>query len=82
VSLREISGGKMKLICTAFGVTTMLGAGLGARTMQTNDKSKVEVMGGKEVTISGCIQTNPNGDQPCLHYLGVTSVKMLSEACG
>lgn len=52
----------MKLICAAVGIAAMCAAGTAAQTTQTTEKSKVEVKGGKDVTVSGCLERNPDGD--------------------
>jgi len=51
----------MKLICTAFGVAALCAVGVGAQTTQTTEKTKVEVKDGKEITVSGCVERNPDG---------------------
>jgi len=51
----------MKLICAALGIAAMCAGAAGAQTMQTTEKSKVEVKGGKDVTVSGCLERNPDG---------------------
>jgi|SRR5579885_1849384 opacity protein-like surface antigen len=52
----------MKLICAAWGIAAMCAAGAAAQSTQTTEKSKVEVQGGKDVTVSGCLERNPDGN--------------------
>ena len=51
----------MKLIYTTFGLAAMLAVGLGAQSGTTKTKTKVEVKDGKDITISGCLASNPRG---------------------
>ncbi len=51
----------MKLFCEALGIAALCAAAAGAQTMQTTEKSKVEIKGGKEVTVSGCLERGPEG---------------------
>jgi hypothetical protein len=53
----------MKAIFTAFGLAAMFAVGLGAQsgTTQTKTKTKIDVKDGKEITVSGCLASNPSG---------------------
>jgi hypothetical protein len=48
----------------AIALAVMGAAGLTAQTQETKTttKTKVEVKGGKDVTVVGCLDRNPNGD--------------------
>jgi hypothetical protein len=47
-----------------FGLAVVCAAGLTAQTQETKTttKTKVEVKGGKEVTVVGCLERRPNGN--------------------
>ena len=47
-----------------FGLAVVCAAGLAAQTQETKTttKTKVEVKGGKEVTVVGCLERRPNGN--------------------
>jgi hypothetical protein len=53
----------MKAIFTAFGLAAMFAVGLGAQsgTTETKTKTKIDVKDGKEITVSGCLASNPSG---------------------
>jgi hypothetical protein len=51
----------MKLFSAAVGIAALCAATAGAQTMQTTEKSKIEVKGGKEVTVAGCLERGPAG---------------------
>jgi len=51
----------MKTICAAFGLAAMCAVGLGAQSATTKTKTKVEVKDGKEITVGGCLESNPSG---------------------
>ena len=51
----------MKAICAAFGLAAMCAVGLGAQSATTKTKTKIEVKDGKEITVSGCLEKNPDG---------------------
>lgn len=55
--------GAMKLIGAAIGIAVICAAGLGAQTSTTTtrEKKKIEVKDGKDITISGCLESNPGG---------------------
>jgi hypothetical protein len=52
----------MKFI-SAFGLAAMFAVGLGAQsgTTETKTKTKIDVKDGKEITVSGCLASNPSG---------------------
>ena len=51
----------MKLICATFGLAAMCAVGLGAQSGTTTTKTKIDVKDGKDITITGCLATNPSG---------------------
>jgi hypothetical protein len=51
----------MKTICAAFGLAAICAVGLGAQSATTKTKTKVEVKDGKEITVGGCLESNPSG---------------------
>lgn len=51
----------MKLICAGVGIAAMCVATLGAQSSTTETKTKTEVKGGKEVSVSGCLDRSPDG---------------------
>jgi hypothetical protein len=51
----------MKLMMTALLAGTIGAASLGAQATKTETKSKVVVKGGKEVRVTGCVETNGSG---------------------
>ena len=53
----------MKLICAAVGIAAMCAAGAAAQTetFHNNAKRSIEVKDGKKVTVSGCLERNPDG---------------------
>jgi uncharacterized protein DUF5818 len=51
----------MKTIYAAFGLAAMCAVGLGAQSGTTKTKTKVEVKDGKEITVGGCLESNPSG---------------------
>jgi len=52
----------MKYI-SALGLAAMFAVGLGAQsgTTETKTKTKIDVKDGKEITVSGCLASNPSG---------------------
>jgi len=48
----------------AIGLAAMCAAGLAAQTQETKTttKNKVEITGGKDMTVVGCLNRNPEGD--------------------
>jgi len=54
----------IRLTAIAFGVAALSASGLAAQTQetQTTTKTKVEIKGGKTVTVSGCLAQRSNGD--------------------
>ena len=50
----------MKLMC-ACGMAMMCAVGLAAQSGTTETKTKVEVKDGKDVTVTGCVDRNPDG---------------------
>ena len=48
----------------AFGFAALCTAGLAAQTQetQTTTKTKIEIKGGKNVTVTGCLEQRSNGD--------------------
>ena len=52
----------MKFI-SAFGLAAMFAVGLGAQsgTTETKTKTKIDVKDGKDITVSGCLASNPGG---------------------
>lgn len=48
----------------AFGLAAMCAAGLTAQTQETKTttSTKIEIKGGKDVTVIGCLERRPNGD--------------------
>ena len=61
----------------ANGLAAMCAAGLTAQTQEkkTTTNTKVEIKGGKNVTVTGCLERRPNDDylaeDTCLVLLGV-----------
>ena len=55
---------KTRLTAVAIGLVAMCAAGLAAQTQetQTTTKTKVEIKGGKNVTVIGCLEQGLNGD--------------------
>ena len=51
----------MKLICAAFGLAAMCAVGLDAQSGTTKTKTKIDVKDGKEITVGGCLDRNPDG---------------------
>ena len=51
----------MKLICATFGLAAICAVGLGAQSGTTTTKTKVDVKDGKDITVSGCLESNPGG---------------------
>jgi len=53
----------MKLIGATLGIVAMCAIGAGAQTstMKKEDKTKIKVKDGKEMTITGCLERNPGG---------------------
>jgi len=53
----------MKLIGAALGFAAMCAIGAGAQTTtsKVEQKNKVKVKDGKEVTVTGCVEKNPGG---------------------
>jgi Protein of unknown function (DUF5818) len=53
----------MKIISSAFCLAAICAVGLGAQsgTTETKTKTKTEVKDGKDVTVSGCLASNPSG---------------------
>lgn len=53
-----------RLTTVAIGVAALCAAGLSAQTQetQTTTKTKVEIKGGKDVTVIGCLERRSNGD--------------------
>ena len=53
----------MKLIGAALGMVAMCTLGAGAQTSTTKkeDKTKIKVKDGQEITIAGCLERNPGG---------------------
>src|SRR4051812_24775732 len=58
---RDWCGGSMKAICAAFGLAAMCAVGLGAQSATTKTKTKIDVKDGKEITVGGCLESNPGG---------------------
>jgi hypothetical protein len=52
------------LTTVAIGRATLCAAGLTAQTQetQTTTKTRIEIKGGKDVTVIGCLERRPNGD--------------------
>jgi hypothetical protein len=52
------------LTAMAIGLAGMCAAGLAAQTQetQTTTKTKIEIKGGKNVTVIGCLERRPGGD--------------------
>ena len=48
----------MKLIGATLGVMVVCSLGLGAQSSKTKEETKIKVEGGKEVTVSGCLERN------------------------
>ncbi len=48
----------------AIGLAAICAAGLSAQTQETKTttKTKIEIKGGKDVTVIGCLERRPNGD--------------------
>jgi 23S rRNA G2445 N2-methylase RlmL len=55
---------RTRLTAVAFGLAAVCTAGLTAQTQetQTTTKTKVEIKGGKNVTVTGCLEQRSNGD--------------------
>ncbi len=55
---------KARLITFGIGLAVLSGAGLAAQTQetQTTTKTKVEIKGGKDVTVVGCLERRSDGD--------------------
>jgi len=53
----------MKLIGATLGIVAMCAIGAGAQTSTTKkeEKTKIKVKEGKELTITGCLERNPGG---------------------
>ena len=53
-----------RLTTVAVGLAAMCAAGLSAQTQetQTTTKTKIEIKGGKDVTVIGCLERQPGGD--------------------
>jgi hypothetical protein len=53
-----------RLTAVAIGLAAMCAAGLTAQTQetQTTTKTKIEIKGGKDVTVVGCLERRSNGD--------------------
>jgi hypothetical protein len=53
-----------RLTAVAIGLAAMCAAGLAAQTQetQTTTKTKIEIKGGKDVTVIGCVERRSNGD--------------------
>ena len=53
-----------RVTAIAFGLVALCAAGLAAQTQetQTTTKTKVEIKGGKNVTVIGCLEQRSNGD--------------------
>ncbi len=62
----------MKLICAAVGIAAMCAAGAGAQTetFHGHAKRSIEVKDGKKVTVSGCLERNPDGGYMLTNDLG------------
>ena len=54
----------IRLTAVAFGLAACSAAGLAAQSQetQTTTKTKVEIKGGKSVTVIGCLERRANGD--------------------
>ena len=52
------------MTAVAVGLAAMCAAGLNAQTQETKTttNTKVEIKGGKDVTVIGCVERRPNGD--------------------
>jgi hypothetical protein len=55
---------RTRLTAVAFGLAAVCTAGLAAQTQetQTTTKTKIEIKGGKNVTVTGCLEQRSNGD--------------------
>ena len=53
-----------RLTTVAIGLAALCAAGLSAQTQetQTTTKTKVEIKGGKDVTVTGCLERRSTGD--------------------
>jgi len=51
----------MKLFCAGVSIAALFAVTGAAQTMQTTEKSKVEIKGGKEVKVAGCVEPAPGG---------------------
>lgn len=51
----------MKLICATLGLAAMCAVGLSAQSGTTTTKTKIDIKDGKDVTVTGCLETNPGG---------------------
>ena len=51
----------MKLLSTAVCFAALCTVGLAAQSSTTKTKTKVEVKDGKDVTVTGCVDRNPDG---------------------
>jgi len=53
----------MKIISSAFCLAAICAVGLGAQsgTTETKTKTKTEVKDGKDVSVTGCLASNPSG---------------------
>src|SRR5579864_2224731 len=55
---------RTRLTVVAFGLAAVCTAGLIAQTQETHTttKTKIEIKGGKNVTVTGCLEQRSNGD--------------------
>jgi len=55
---------RTRLTAVAFGLAALCTAGLTAQKQETETttKTKIEIKGGKNVTVSGCLEQRSNGD--------------------
>jgi hypothetical protein len=60
----------MKQICAALGMAAAFAVGLGAQSGTTKTTTKVEVKDGKNITIDGCLESNPGGGYMLSKHLG------------
>jgi len=71
----------IRITAVAIGLAAMWAAGLTAQTQETKTttSNKVEITGGKDMTVIGCLNRNPGGDY-ILTKAAANSVKPLQYA--
>jgi hypothetical protein len=71
----------MKLIAAAFGIAAMCAVVCGAQssTTETRDKTRIEVKDGKDITVSGCLERNPDGGYLLMNDVGELKYALVTD---